>query len=350
MSLNRAPVTATKPLRILARVDADGNTGAGHAVRVKAIVRTFGLNTELLIFGEGKELGKIFPQTEIRCPGANQSTQIADAAARFEPDLILCDLPAPGKDLRHHLDGETDVPFIVIDDFGGDYRASGVVNGTVLPAYHKYPGLRDDALRLCGGEYALLRRSFGETRPTGNRLRTIGIVVGSGERAASWAEFLTSGAVDFADSGAVGMVVGWAFPDPDTLSERCAQKGISFAQGLSEEQLASFLASSELALVTGGMISYESLAVGTPTIIFPNMQNLIAEAEWFAANSCAVNLGEDGGFDAAYLRNVIASLKADPQARTRLSRNGHRAIDGRGVSRVCTRLRDHFKLSENSVS
>lgn len=336
-------------MQIVARVDANGRVGTGHAVRVRAIVDTLDSDAQLLVIGQGEELESIFPNGEIRKPAETLSTQIADAVAQTSPALVLCDHPELEPDLRHDLDRRVDVPVIIIDDFGGDHRASGIVNGTILPTHHHYPDQQEDALKLCGGDYALLRPSFGEvTRPTTSS-RAVGIVVGSGERATAWVNFLVSGALDLSQLGAVGIVVGRAYPEPDALAKKCAARGISFSQALSEQALADFLASSQVALVTGGMIVYESLAVGTPTIIFPLLQNMVAEAAWFDAHDCAVSLGSDGGFDAVILRQVITSLLADPESCEHLSAAGHASVDGLGVSRVCATLREHFDLTVNTT-
>lgn len=336
-------------MHIIARVDANEHVGIGHAVRVRAIVDTLDIHAQLMIVGRGDELIPIFPNAEIHKPTETPSIQIAATATKIGTKLILCDHPDLEPDLRDDLEKHTNVPVIIIDDFGGNHRASGIINGTVLPNYHQYPNLHDDALRMCGGNYALLRPSFGRTSRPVAHSRTIGIVVGTGKRAAAWVDFLVSGAIDFSQLGSVGIVVGWTYPEPDMLKAKCVAHGISFAKGLSEEDLVEFLASSQVALVTGGMIVYESLAVGTPTIIFPNLKNLVAEAEWFSAHDCAINLGKDGGFDAPYLRHVIASILTDSDTRERMAKAGREVIDGHGVARVCKRLNERYNLTESDT-
>lgn len=332
-------------MKIIARVDANRDIGAGHAVRVRAIAHALGSDDQLLVIGKGKELRSIFPYAEILEPTKLLPVQLSSAVDELNTELVLCDHPDLEPYLRYDLEQQLGIPVIIIDDFGGDHRASGIVNGTILPTHHRYPKMPDHSLKLCGSEYALLRPSFSQANRPSTPSRTIGIVIGSGNRSTNWGDFLTTNGTILTQMGTVGIVVGVAHPEPEVLAKACAMHGISFYQALSEVDLAKFLASSEIALVTGGMVVYESLATGTPTIIFPILPNMIAEADWFAEKGCAVNLGPNDGFNATTLCKVIASLLTDPNTRNRMARRGHKLVDGLGVSRVCTELGKHFNLS-----
>jgi spore coat polysaccharide biosynthesis predicted glycosyltransferase SpsG len=58
------------------------------------------------------------------------------------------------------------------------------------------------------------------------------------------------------------------------------------------ETIAKVLRSAQFALVTGGMCMYEAMTVGCPTIVYPQEQNLIEEANFFHEEKCLFNLGE----------------------------------------------------------
>ena len=131
------------------------------------------------------------------------------------------------------------------------------------------------------------------------------IVVGSGHRAAEWALSLAAGEVDTGDWGDATMIVGGTFPDIDELRARCGTQGIRFARLNKEmaplasstvaKQMARTLASSTVALTTGGMIVYECVAMGVPTVVYPQEQNLVGECAWFESRGCVVSLGHEGG-------------------------------------------------------
>ena len=52
-----------------------------------------------------------------------------------------------------------------------------------------------------------------------------------------------------------------------------------------------------MALVTGGMAMSETLAIGAPAAVFPQVANLVPEARWFAERGAIRDLGYDGGLD-----------------------------------------------------
>jgi spore coat polysaccharide biosynthesis predicted glycosyltransferase SpsG len=331
-------------MRIVARLDADVTVGMGHAVRLRAMIDALDPGAKVSIVGQGQGLASVFPEADIHAPGNSPVDRIAALVAEARADLVLCDHPRMDDKLRRDLPRHLEVPTVIVDDFGGDLRADGIVNGTVLSAHHRYPDLEHNTLTLCGGQFALLRAAFGAAERPSEPERALGIVIGSGARAVAWAEFLTSGDIDLASLGAVGIVVGQAYAKPSSLKARCAGRGITFYQGLPAKRLTQFLASSQVALVTGGMIVYESLAAGTPTIVFPLLPDMEAEAGWFAAHGCAINLGPEGGFEAEMLEHTIWHLLTDHEAREGLADAGRTAIDGQGVARVSAAIRERFAL------
>ncbi|MEK9833245.1 MAG: hypothetical protein VW453_11690 [Rhodospirillaceae bacterium] len=331
-------------MHIVARLDADATVGMGHAVRLRAMIDALDPGAAVSIVGQGPGLASVFPDAAIHAPGDSPAGRIAALVAEAQADLVLCDHPRMDDALRRDLPRHLEVPAVIVDDFGGDHRANGIVNGTVLPAHHSYPDLEQGALTLCGGQDALLRPAFGAAERAPEPERSLGIVIGSGARAAAWAEFLTSDDIDLAALGTVGIVVGPTYTAPDALAARCAARGITFRQGLSATRLAEFLASSQVALVTGGMIVYESLAAGTPTIVFPLLPDMEAEADWFAVHGCAINLGPEGGFETPALERAIGRLLKNPEARDALAHAGRSVIDGQGAVRVGTAIRERFAL------
>ena len=227
----------------------------------------------------------------------------------------------------------------VIDDWGGEIDADVIINGTVLDDYHHYTGMPDGALVLTGPRYTLLRSAFAATPwPSAAGGGGVVMVVGSGARAGAWAFFLTSNALDRSGWGPVRMVVGGAFPERAALTGACAAAGIALSVGLTAPELASVLASSSLALITGGMIVYEALAVGVPAVVFPQLDDLIPEARWLAERGCVLDLGFEGGFDGPTVAAAVARLLGDDGAALALSHRGRTLLDGRGTERAAAAL------------
>ncbi len=105
-------------------------------------------------------------------------------------------------------------------------------------------------------------------------------------------------------------------------------------QGLNAKEMARTLASSTVALTTGGMIVYECVAMGVPTVVYPQEQNLVGECAWFESRGCVVSLGHEGGCIAANVEEAVAGLLDHDDKLDCLSAAGRATLDGRGMHRA----------------
>jgi len=317
---------------IVLRLDADHRTGLAHAVRVRNLLASLATEVRSSVVGSGDSLPKFFPDSPIAQP----SNMLDLIRVANESDALLIDLPAVREVAWAKLAETVHVPMIVVDDYGGDIQADLIVNGTVIDAYHKYPAQVRDGRIFCGGQYALLHPAFGETQWHRDRAEGITVVVGGGDRAVRWAFALVGGSPHFAAEMAI--VVGHSFPDAASLKSRCAAQGVAFHQALDSPELAKLLSASAVAIVTGGMIVYECLALGVPAIIFPQEQNLVREADWFERKGYVVNLGHEGGMNINAVAATANELLADADRLAALSAAGRAIIDGKGTLRVAAAI------------
>ena len=96
-----------------------------------------------------------------------------------------------------------------------------------------------------------------------------------------------------------------------------------------------------MAIVAGGVTAYECCALGVPAIALP-----VTAAQRQTVHALA-RLGAlvEGGYPPTdddvieRVANTVASLHANPRARTRISRAAQRIVDGCGAFRVADRLR-----------
>lgn len=313
---------------LLLRLDATHETGMGHAVRVRHLIDHLKTPLHLAVAGRGEALRDLFPKAALH-DQVNLEALAAEAAG-VRAKAWLNDTPAFHADEWRGMD----LPGIVLDDFGGDYPADLVINGTVLPEYHCYPMLAAGGQVLCGGDYALLHPVFGQLAWRAPVVPRVVMVIGGGDRALAWARRLFSGELDFAAWGEVSALFGRAFPAFPELADRAAELGVTARQGLPSQELATALAGASVALITGGMALYECMALGVPSVVFPQLRNLEAEAAWFAAHDCALDLGFDGGMDLSRVATQVTALLADHTFAARLSRNARGVIDGQGLIRA----------------
>jgi spore coat polysaccharide biosynthesis predicted glycosyltransferase SpsG len=320
-----------RPIRLLLRIDANHRVGFGHAVRSSALVATLRLVTELVVAGDDLHaLASFFPSARLRSVERDNLTAILDSE---QPDAVLVDLPRHTPNMWSVLRGNGR-PVIAVDDEGGAVTADLVINGTVLDDYHLYPALSSRGRALVGSAYTLLRPAFGTTPWRNPDRRSVAVVVGSGERAWRWAFALMGHGLDRSNWGEVSFVVGASCAEIETLRQASDRAGVRLISGLDAPALANLLARSRVALITGGMILYEALAVGVPAVVFPQIPNLIPEAAWFAARGAIRDLGFEGGMDMALVGTAVRNLLRDRAEAGTQSTRARALVDGRGLDRA----------------
>lgn len=319
-------------MTILVFLEAGHTIGLGHAIRVRGMLDLLGRQHRIVVAGEGARLDAMFADAQRRPPAA--PGELAALLAAVAPDLILADRPGFSAQWWQALDAAArDIALVVVDDYGGRFPADLVVNGTVLDEYHRYAGLRAGAQVLAGAPYALVRPQFAALPWAEPAERSVLVVAGGGDAARDWALWLVSGALPLESWGRVTMVVGAAFPDRAALALACTQHGVALESDVAAERLAQLLSHSTVALITGGMIVYEAVAAGVPAVVYPQMDNLVAEASWFAERGAIVNLGA-GGMDAGQVGAAVAALLADRAERQAMSRRMRELGDGQGMLRA----------------
>jgi spore coat polysaccharide biosynthesis predicted glycosyltransferase SpsG len=320
-----------KSKHIVLCTEANHEVGLGHAVRCAGLLRLVKLPFKLTVVGNGPLLQEFFPHAQqIGMTGWTYLDWSQWALASV--DLVLADIPFY-RDRDWERIRFAGAPLAVIDDHGGDIPADIVINGTVLPENHSYIGSRRPLRLFTGGDYALIRPEFVATPWHGMGSGRVTIVVGGGDRARDWVLSLAISARSTFTANKLDIVVGSAFPEMDRLRAICQTEGIELHTGLPAAVLAARLAASAAVLITGGMILYEAMAVRVPAVVFPQIQDLVPEAAWFATRGACFDLGHDNmsPIDAAYLINKIL---ADPGLSMSMSERQRQLIDGHGMERA----------------
>lgn len=332
---------------ILVRLDANHVIGLAHAIRVAAILNLLTEPYQLSIVGNGDLIGDFFQNHHHYLIEKNRETDFFSQVDEVHPDVVLVDHPRPGSNFWSKLRGcKGTFSVVAIDDEGGGVEADIIFNGTVLESYHHYPLANAQARVLLGPAYTLIRPEFRLTPWKNPDKSCVVIVVGSGDIACKWALYLVSGNLNLRGWGAVRMIVGRAFPEMNRLQHNCDVLGVSLSSGLTGQQMANVLSQASVALITGGMIVYEALAVGVPAVVFPQIQNLIPEAKWFAQRGCIVDLGYENGMDINLVSKSVDKLLESSSDRVAMSNLQRAVIDGHGMGRAAAEidglLRKHY--------
>ena len=319
---------------LIIRVDALHETGLAHAARCSRLLDLLPERPRVHVLGQGEALAEFFPHDKVVPVKGPIDVFLKALVIETEANAILVDQPSKDPLLWEALEALPQLKRILIDDFGSDAPADLVINGTVIEAYHTYPNLREGGQALCGGAYALIAPVFAKSRHNDARKGPVIAICGGGERATDWAMMLAEHGPALSKPHPFIIIVGASFPDFDALKQMAVYNGGIAKQGLPVHQLASHLARAPVAIMTGGMVVYEALAAGTPALVFPQLENLIPEIDWFADHGALINLGHENGDNLEQLSSHLNGLLKNEDTLLALSQKGPELIDGLGMSRA----------------
>lgn len=319
---------------LIIRVDALHETGLAHAARCSRLLDLLPQRPRVHVLGQGEALKEFFPHDKIVPLKGPVDVFLKALVIETEADAVLVDQPEKDPLLWDALDALPQLKRILIDDFGSDASADLVINGTVIEDYHAYPNLREGGQALCGGEYALIAPVFAKSRHDEARKGPIIAMCGGGDRATDWAMMLAEHGSALSKPHPFIIIVGASFPDFDALRQMAVYNGGIAKQGLPAHQVASHLARAPVAIMTGGMVVYEALAAGTPSIVFPQLENLIPEISWFEDHGALINLGHEGGDSVEQLSTHLKSLLKNEDTLQALGSKGPELVDGLGMNRA----------------
>jgi UDP-2,4-diacetamido-2,4,6-trideoxy-beta-L-altropyranose hydrolase len=191
---------------------------------------------------------------------------------------------------------------------------------------------------LLGPKYALLREEFATLRAPrlerGGEVRRILILMGGVD-----ADNLTSLAIAAVSRlprvPAVDVVVGARNPARDAIAVLCRTHG--YALHVQPSNVAELMAAADLAIGAGGVAAWERCCAGLPTLTLCSAQNQREQVNQLALHGLAYVPDVRPG-DAESLATHLRALLENPALRAALSRNGLRAVDGRGTQRVARAL------------
>ncbi|MEV6306183.1 spore coat protein [Actinoplanes sp. NPDC051861] len=322
------------------RCDAGPRTGVGHLVRCVALAEELtarGVDVHFL-----SDLGGVAwaeSQLEQRGlpwhPAPYDTVGLVAAVERLDLDALVIDsytLP-PQQSVAARRTGRRVLAIVDGDPRG---QTADIYVDQNLDAV-----LDVGDVRLAGLDYALLRTSVRQLRPTtapvqrGTRVPKVVAFFGGTDayRAAPQAaRLLTRSGVPF-DATVIAA-------DDSLRAELLAVEagpGQRFEIIAPTDHLPKLLIDADLVISASGTSTWELLCLGRAAALLWVVDNQILGYERTVAHGYAAGLGRLGDFDEA-APSVLAGLLTDPAARTALAARGWSAVDGRGVERVADAL------------
>lgn len=222
------------------------------------------------------------------------------------------------------------------------YRADLVLNQNIYAHEGMYPGIPARTSLLLGPRYALLRRefraaekaprmkkgrpsrllvSFGGSDPTG---LTLEVVKAFGERRKPGLE--------------ATVLIGATNPRAEEIRGVSATLGSALEVTTNASDMARRMADAGVALLNGGSTCYEAAYLGLPAIMVILADNQRAVAHGLDRAGVGILAGDAENVCGEALLDRAVGLLEDPIRCDRMASSGRSLVDGRGASRVSTRL------------
>jgi spore coat polysaccharide biosynthesis predicted glycosyltransferase SpsG len=336
------------PLDVVIRADAGHAMGTGHFGRASAVAKALGayrdLRVVLLTLDSSLPLvGAYFPETLKVVTLASDSSAPASAldvlvAAGVRPAALYFDHYGEVRDWEAATSA-AGIPMLVLDDLCEAKAAAAIVR--VMTGMSGAPGFAG-SLTLEGpgwfpvSDHVARHRERPETRrPAEFR---INICFGGSDPTRETLKALE--AVSTIQGVLVDVVIG---PGTDFTQADLAPFGdlphVRLHRAPDQAHLAALLAEADLALGAGGVMLWERMCLGVPSLAVQVADNQQAQIDWAQGQGALHSLGQHGAVTPDMIRASIDALRTDEAARRSLAQAGATLVDGRGALRLAAVLR-----------
>jgi spore coat polysaccharide biosynthesis predicted glycosyltransferase SpsG/RimJ/RimL family protein N-acetyltransferase len=334
------------PIRVAIRADAGTELGTGHYARACAVAEELmavGDTEVMLVTGrEGAALVPAyfpFPIPVLALPQQNSGPAPTMNALRqmgWAPDVIYLDQYGEVPDWETQA-AEAGAGLLVLDDLGAAKRAEVIVrphgggseelDGVVLrgPAYlplsRQLTALADRAWLRPNGTRLKLNICFGGSDPTGETSKALQALAELGDLDAD-------------------VVIGpGSRPDPNVIEAAAGLPHVTLHLAPSQEKLAGLMSDANLALGAGGVMLWERLCLGVPSLVIAVAPNQRPQIDAMTAAGAIRFLGDHAEVTPKTIARAITGLIADERARRTLAATGRKLVDGRGALRLAAWIR-----------
>ncbi len=339
--IRQKPMTATSGTVIM-RCDGGATLGLGHVRRSLSIARQMrdreGLGVRFAMIGDHTAADMVRMQgfAVDAKPGAESEIDwLLDLAETHKPMAIILDIRtglSPHAVLR--LRG-ADLIVAAIDDGSGRRLVADVTFFPPVPQVFSLDWEIAEREPFVGWEWVALGQDV-LPAPAVSRA-TPHIVLSMGGADPLGLTKPTVRALSCLDTAADVTVIVGPSADQDIEAQLLAIAP-AFTILRNPENLASIMASADLALVTFGITAYEMGAMGVPALYLCLNDDHAKSASAFERSGMGVSLGIASQVNAPQITAAVHGLLDDPDLRQSMSAAGRMNLDGRGAARIAEKV------------
>jgi spore coat polysaccharide biosynthesis predicted glycosyltransferase SpsG/RimJ/RimL family protein N-acetyltransferase len=334
------------PIRVAIRADAGRAIGTGHFARASAVAEALssGAATEVVLVTdeEGAPLVPLYftPKIKLLVLAPEDSdpagTMRALRERGFAPEVIYLDRYGDTREWEEQA-AEAAIRLLVLDDLDEARSADVIVrphgghsedpNSVVLrgPAYlplsSRLTALGRRASTQSSHGRLKLNVCFGGTDPTGETEKALQALAG----------------LDGLDAD---VVIGpGARIDPALAEAAARQPHVTLHTAPSRDRLAELMSEADLALGAGGVMLWERLYLGIPSLVISVAPNQRPQIDAMSAAGAIRFVGDTADITSETISQAIQDLAEDESARNAMAVTGPKLVDGCGASRLAAWIR-----------
>lgn len=315
------------------RVEMGGNIGSGHIYRCLSLAEEMKKNKKSIIFfisNKKKFLQHSKKFSYIELKGKNEDERI-DECKKYIKFLkyFIIDLPKHEQKYGKKLENEN---VVIINDLGNIRVFSKIlINGSIVKKFQKYKRINKNTKFLVGSKYMLIRKDFTtykiKNKKINKLIKNILLVFGGSDEKNTTKKILEYLPKKFFK---ITIIIG---PDNKNKIDFINYNQIYQIKVLEKpNNIASLFSNQDLIISSTGITIYELACLGIPTIMIP-----VNSAQKESAKSMKrKGFGEIVELDTINKKkfNKIYEKMENVMYRKKMSINGKKIVDGKGVDRV----------------
>ncbi|WP_422342902.1 GNAT family N-acetyltransferase [Parasphingorhabdus sp.] len=335
----------SEPIKVAIRADAGPLVGTGHFARTAAVadILSTGGDTEMVLLtnAEGAALADRYFPADTRVVSLAQNECRPEEAMRalnkyeWVPDVVILDQYGSVQEWET-LAASTGTRLMVFDDFDIATRADIIVR----PHRGRVSGRETNVLR--GPAYLPLSRHITKlaqspSQNRSSRLR-LNICFGGSDPTGETEKALE--AIADLEALDVDVVIGPGAKIAPLLIEAAEQMPhVTLYRAPNQKQLAELIFAADLALGAGGVMLWERLCLGVPSLVISIAQNQQAQIDAMINAGAIRFLGEHDRVTPATIACAVNALATDKAGCKAIAEAGRNLVDGRGASRLVSWIR-----------
>lgn len=335
--------------KLVVRVDASTQIGAGHLMRSLALAQEWTRAGGTVVFAMHapppfaveRLIAEGFDLQEVSAPpGSPEDADRTRAIARrVQAHALVVDGYAFDSAYQAHVHDPA-WTLLCLDDYGhaGHYHADLVLNQNLGASRGRYAQREPYTRLLLGARYAMLRQEFwpyrGLRRTPPERAKRVLVTLGAGDPDGATLKALNAlTSLEWEDLDAT-VVIGGANPHAREIGRAAARVRGQVAVVTDVRNMAPLMAGADLAIAAGGSTCWELAFMGVPAVVFVTADNQTDVARQLHLRGLARVLGRHEEISPADIAAATGALIHNPEERRMMIARGQALIDGAGGDRV----------------